>query len=50
MRSRLVLAVVGAAVLSIGLSGIAAADSVVGQHGNYIFTDYNITGQYGATL
>ena len=49
MRSRLMLAVIGAAVLSIGLSGIAAADSVVGQHGNYVMTDYGIADETGAT-
>jgi len=39
MRSRLMLAAVVAAVLSIALSGVAAATTVVGQHGNYIFID-----------
>lgn len=50
MRSRLMLAVVGAAVLSIGLSGIAAAaDTVVGQHGNYVMNDFGDANETGAT-
>jgi hypothetical protein len=38
-KNRLGLAVALAAALSIGLSGIAAADTVQGQHGDYLFTD-----------
>src|SRR6476620_11352049 len=49
MRLKLTLGPVAAVLLSIVMSGVAAADNVVGQHGNYIFTDYNITDQYGAT-
>jgi len=36
---KLLAAIVGACVLTIGLSGIVAADNVTGQHGDYLFTD-----------
>jgi hypothetical protein len=46
--SRFFGAVVAASVLSIGFSGVAAADTVSGQVGHFIFTDGNSTTTAGA--
>jgi hypothetical protein len=40
---------VTAVLLSIALSGVAAADTAVGQHGNYVFVDGDSTTTTGAT-
>jgi hypothetical protein len=49
MRLRLTLGPVAAVLLSIAFSGVAAADTIVGTHGNYIFVDGDSTSTTGAT-
>lgn len=49
MRSRLMLGPVAAVLMTIALSGVAAADSVTGQHGNYIFVDGHSQSTTGAS-
>jgi hypothetical protein len=48
MRSRLILGAVSAAVLSIVFAGVVAADTVTGQHGNYVMNDNGDAAATGA--